>query len=471
MEQQMSRRALLVRGAGALAGASAVAGALGGAARAGALRGLNSTAAVAKRTFTYWYVQASQAQGDWLKKYDFALFDQTHPNLHVDAQLRPNPVIDRLIATALKAGRAPDLIQTPGASYATTYANAGYLLPLDKYIAQHNWKSKILPWALKSGAYRGHYYSVPASYETLVIYYNKTLFKKKGYKIPTNRGELEALCTELAGQGITPFMAGNQEWKPATEWHVSMFLNHYAGPTAIYDALAGKRKWTDPVFVDAIELMASWFQKGWFGGGVDRYFTNRFAPQYADFGAGKAAMDMEGSWGLISMSDYFGAKGHNTNEWDWFPVPPLSSHAPKNLYALATGQTLSINAKAKDPDAVAEYLNWEFSTPERSGQRIADLGDEPYPIHLAPKDFPASTDKRFSRMYSSIGKATAKGTFGYTTWTFWGPKSDVWSYQGMDKVLTKGQSAKAYLSQMQTLMDAERTAKQLPPLIPQGPLK
>jgi hypothetical protein len=85
MEQQMNRRALLVRGAGALAGASAVAGVLGGAARAGALRGLSSTAAVAKRTFTYWYVQASQAQGDWLKKYDFALFDQTHPNMHVDA--------------------------------------------------------------------------------------------------------------------------------------------------------------------------------------------------------------------------------------------------------------------------------------------------------------------------------------------------------------------------------------------------
>lgn len=462
MDHQLDRKKFLAQSGGAVLGMSALGGLAG---RAAARAATGRTAAT---TFDLWYTTQSNAQDVWLKKNDFALFNRTHPNVQINAVKRPLDSIDRVIATALKAGQGPDVVQTPGASYAATYATAGYLAPLDDYVKQYRWNSKLLTWALQSGKLNGHIYSVPFSYETIVIYYNKTLFAQKGYKVPQNRADLEALCTELSGQGITPFMAGSAEWKPATEWFVTVFLNHGAGPEAVYEALSGKRKWTDPVFVDAITLLADWFKKGWFGGGVSRYFTNRFAPQYASLGSGKSAMDMEGSWALGGMSDNFGKKAGNRNDWDWFPIPPLSSHAPKNLYCLATGGTYSINAKSKVADAAATYLDWEFSTPKRSGQAVADIGNEPYPLHLKPADFPKSTDKRILRMYAEIAKSTAGGKFGYTTWTYWGPKSDVWSYQGMDRVLTGSMSAKDYLAQMQRFMDVERAKKQLPPLIAQG---
>ena len=454
----VSRRTLLQRGAAGLVGAATLPGVLSAAAYA---------RPSADRSFSYWYAVTSAKQEDWLKK-DFATYEKANPDVSIDAAKRPLDSIDRLIATSLKASRGPDLIGTPGASYVATYADAGYLRSLDDYVKRYGWKDKLLPWALRSGEFGGHLYSVPTSYETMVIYYNKKLFADRGIKIPTTRQQLEALCQDLAADGITPFMAGSAEWRPATEWFVSVFLNHYAGPQAVYEGLSGKRPWTDPVFVDAITLMRDWFKKGWFGGGVDRYFSNRFPPQYANLGSGKAAMDLEGSWALTSMQDYFGPKAGNDADWDWFPVPPLSTHAPKRLYTLATGGTYSVNAKAEDPADIGAYLDWLFSTPKRVAQGVAEINNEPLPIHLKASDFPASTDKRVLRMYADIGKATGDGVFGYTTWTFWGPKSDVWSYQGMDKVLTGSQSPTDYLRRMTDLMKVELKQKKLPPLIPQG---
>ena len=210
-----------------------------------------------------------------------------------------------------------------------------------------------------------------------MIYYNKTLFAEKKLSIPRSRAELEALATELKASGITPFMAGNAEFKPATEWFVTMALNNYAGPDALHDALAGKKSFTDPIFVDAITMVNDWFQKGWFGGGVSRYFSNRFASQYASLAKGNSAMDMEGSWALTQWGDYFGKKAGNKNDWDWFPIPPLRKGVPAKLYTLATGGTYSVNAKSKNPDAVVQYLDWLYSTPKRVAEQVAATNDEP----------------------------------------------------------------------------------------------
>ena len=46
---------------------------------------------------------------------------------------------------------------------------------------------------------------------------------------------------------MMPVAAGNAEWKAATEWHVTVFLNHGAGPDNVYKALSGELRWSDPV--------------------------------------------------------------------------------------------------------------------------------------------------------------------------------------------------------------------------------
>ena len=62
--------------------------------------------------------------------------------------------------------------------------------------------------------------------------------------------------------GIQPITAGNAGWRGVNEWFVTMFWNHYSGPDALYQALTGQIPWTDPVFVEPLQILQKWFQNG-----------------------------------------------------------------------------------------------------------------------------------------------------------------------------------------------------------------
>lgn len=415
---------------------------------------------------TYWYGLDDGAHRTYMKAHDVDAFNKANPGINVDISFKPEADVDRLIQIALSSGKGPDIVPTPGPSYALQYINSNLFLDLDAYAQQYNWKNNVLGWALDAGRVHGKLYSLPGSYQTLIIYYNKTLFAQKGWTVPTNRAELEALATEAMSQGIMPFMAGNADSRGASEWYTTMFFNHYAGPDAVYQALTGQIPWTDPVFVDAITLLRSYFAKGWFGGGIKQYFTNTFSSLDSAFAKGKAAMDVEGSWAFANWPSYFGP-GNSGMDYDWFPIPPLRDGVPQNLYTLGIGYTLSIKADSKVADAAAKYLNWLYSTPQRAGQELADINFPPPPIPLDPTDFPAKVDPRIKRHYLALDQASAQGTFGYTTWTFWPPKSDVIAYDSLDKVLSGDLTPAQFCAQMNDTFKQELTQGVVPP-IPKG---
>lgn len=436
MSDTFTRRTALARGGQAALALSAAGGLIAG---CGPTSGEEAAPGPKKGTkgdasgeFTFWYTTVSAREKTYTANDLVGTFEKQYPKIKIDLVYKNSETIARLTRTALQAQRGPDLITSSGAADAAAYADARFLLPLDEYAKAYGWDKKILPWALDTGRFAGKLYVVPEDYETLLIYYNKTLFEEKGWKPPTNRAELEALATEIEGDGILPFMAGNADWRPATEWFVTVFLNSFAGPKPVSEALKGERKWTDPVFVEAISLMNDYFQRGWFGGSVRRYFTNRFNPQYAQMADKKIAMDMEGSWAFPQLNDFF---DKSDSEYDWFAVPNLSDEAPAGTFPLAIGSTLAINANAKSPDAVAQYLNWLYSDPKRTAAGVAKADVAPLPVNLEESDFPRNVDPRQARLYAGLNEATERGAVGYATWAFWPPRSNSYLYEEMEKVL------------------------------------
>jgi len=417
-------------------------------------------------TVNYWYGVDDGNQRSYMKTHDVDAFNKANPDINVNISFKPSSDVDRLIQIALSSGKGPDIVPTPGPAYALQYINANLLLDLDTYAKNYHWQNKISSWALDAGRVHNKLYSLPGSYQTLVVFYNKTLFQQKGWKPPTNRAELEALAQEAQGQGIMPFIAGNADSRPSSEWFTTMFLNHYAGPDAVYQALTGQLPWTDPVFVDAITLLRQYFQKGWFGGGIKQYFTNKFDTLDSAFAKGKAAMDVEGSWAFSNWTSYFG-KEHSGMEYDWFPIPPLREGVPSNLFALGIGYTLSIKASSKVADASAKYLDWLYSTPQRATQELAAINYPPPPVPLNVSDFPSSVDQRVKSHYLALYQAASQGNFGYTTWTFWPAKSEVIAYDSLDKVLSGDLTPAQFCAQMNETFQKERAQGVVPP-IPKG---
>ena len=361
--------------------------------------------------------------------------------------------------TALAGGAGPDVVGTPGPSFAVELAKAGQLLPLDQFAQSEGWAESFVPWALDLGKVNGQLYSMPGEVETLVLYYNKTLFEEKGYALPKTMDELMALAEQIEADGLIPFGHGNAEWRPANEWFVGEFLNHIAGPDRVYQALTGEIRWDDPAFVQAIDALTTMQQNGWFMGGLDRYYTATFDDFHAAFGDGKAAMNIEGTWFMQDVTQYFGEEAGNENDWGWVPMPSTDG---RPVYDLGIGSTLSINKNAKDPAAVAKYLTHLYS-PAIQAALLTECGLAPAPVDI-PADLLTGLDQRHAQIVGDLNRASTENDYGYTTWTFWPPKAETYLIENIEKVWAGDMTSQEYLAGMQQIFDEERAAGDVPPL-------
>lgn len=363
------------------------------------------------------------------------------------------PALWDAIRTALAGGAGPDIVGTPGPSFVFELARAGKLLPLDEFAEEFGWSQYIFGWALDLGRVGGTLYSIPDEIEAMVLYYNKTLFEERGWELPTTMDELVALAAQIQAEGVIPFAHSNSEWRPANEWFVGEFLNQVAGPEKVYEALIGERPWTDPEFVRAIELLNRMQQEGWFMGGLDRYYTVTFDEKLTLFGDGQAAMNIEGTWLMATIGDFFGEEAGNHNEWDVMPVPSSTGEV---YFSIGLGHTFSINRNSANPRAAAEFLTY-FYTPETQGRRVVECGGNPSPINLGVEVLEGA-DPRQVRIIEEMTEAFEANNYGYTTWTFWPPRSNVYIWEEIERVWAGRMTAEQYLAGLQRIFDEEMAA-------------
>lgn len=453
MTTELNRRRFLQ-----LTGAAGAAVAGGG--LLSACAGSGSSGTTAGQTDFWTSFNDTQTQNYFQKNFIDA-YNKTNPAAKAVLTVKPSNNFDQLIQTAVASGRGPDIITTSGPAQVLPYVKSGNMLALDPYIAKYGWPNTFIPWALNAGRIGGQLYSLPQTYETMAVFYNPATFAQHGWTAPTTRAEFEAICADAAGKGIMAVGAGNADWNAASEWHVTWVWNSFAGPQAIYEALTGKIKWTDPVFVDAIAMLQGWFNKGWFGGSTNNYFTNKFATLYQKLAAGQSAMQVSGSWSFTEIPPYFGSAAGNTATWDWAPLPSTNSGVPAGVFPLSIGNTLSINKSTKDADAAAEFLNYISTDPTRQLDALAAVAQEPSPIVLTSSEFPASVDPRMKRQYLELSSTK---NYGYTTWTFWPAKTDTYIYTDINKVFTGQLSPKDFCAGVDAAFQPEFKAGAVPPV-------
>lgn len=383
---------------------------------------------------------------------------ETYDNSDVEVEVELKTDWDSLTKTAVAGGGGPDIIMTPGITYTVEYAKAGALAPLDDYADEYGWADTISPWAMEAGVHDDSLYSLQSELETIILWYNKTVFDELGLTPPTTTAELEEVADALDAAGVIPFASGNAEWKGVNEWSVSGLFNGLAGADEVHAALSGEASFTGDGFVESIELIDKWQQDGYFAGGLDRYYTNTFDQYLAGFGAGEAGMNIEGSWRFSNIDSFFAPA---ENEWDWVPFPTEDG---SELYSIGTGSSWAINNASENKDAAADVLDHIFD-PETQAQLAVDCGFAPGPVSL-DESMLEGLDPRQARLYASVAEAAADGNYGYLTWAFFGPKTDKFLYEEIEKVWAGSLSVDDYLAGVQALNEEERDSGDLPPLPP-----
>lgn len=392
-------------------------------------------------------------------KYFQAKFADTYPGPgKPQILMKSTDTIDKLIQTSLAAGSGPSLVHTPGPSTnVPEYAKAGYLEPLDDWASKFTWRDKFAPWALEASTINGKLMSLPTQYESMIFIYVPEVLQKAGLAVPTTQGEFEEFCTEAKAKGMIPLAAGNADWKGANEWYVGVWLNSGAGPEAVYSALRRETKWTDPVFVSALTNLATYCKQGWFSGSVNNYFTTKFPSIYSQLSSGKAAAYISGSWEFANLPSYF---KDDPKAWDWAVIPSLGNGVPGGIFELAIGQSVAINAKARDLYDSVSFLNYISTTKSLIVDSIADVNFEPTPIQLTSADFGTKVDSRVARFYTQYSSAT---NVGYTTWTFWPQRTETYIIDYWEKVITGQLSVADYCKGIDDQFAQDYAAGAVPP--------
>jgi raffinose/stachyose/melibiose transport system substrate-binding protein len=412
-----------------------------------------------QKPVTFWYESASPENQDNLKNLLIDPFNAAHPEDLLSIDFRGSD-LDKQLRVAMLAGTGPDVVFTAGPSYVAAMAQAGQLLPLDDYAKKYGWNDNLLPLFLELGKYNGKLYALAKTYETLGLFYNKTLFNTNGWKAPTTIAEFEALADEMKAKGLTPFGAGNADWRPANEHYVSIILNSVAGPENVYKALTGAIPWTDPAFVAAIDKLAEWWNKGYFG---DNYFSLTLEQAFAQVATGQAGMAPTGTWNFTNIPTYF----PQNNAEPGFVGFPSAKGDP--IYPLGIGSTLSINAKSDNADGAAAVLDYIFKDDFYSKMNSAWQGEWNLPLKdLSNVKLSDNVLPLYSEVMKNLSAAVSAGKYGYTTWTFLPPATDTYLVSGMEEVWLKKISSADFLKKLDETFKSEKDAGKAPAIPPRA---
>jgi len=438
----------------ATAGVAAGAGSLGTIARAARIEARDLAASSVTLTWDIEFTDAADQQA--VSQFIIKPYQQLHPNVNIVYQ--PTTNLDKLMQTQFAAGAGPDIYDQSGPSFMPPYIQNGDALDLEPYAKKYGWRQKLSTFALQSSLYQGKLYYLPTEFETMHLWYNKTLMDKYGWKLPTNFTELLTVCAAIKAKGLIPFVTGMNGWLGCWDWWYSYFLNAYLGTKKLYKVLIGEVPWTDPDIATAFQMMKQLWDAG--------YIMNKQADaisgteSWAIWGQQKGVFRMEGTWGFSPGLVYANAKNF---EWGIAPLPvwkPGVDYAPP----VGIGEVNGINPKSKNIDVAADFYDFAFFRNRAQILKwLPKLSSIFTPtLKWNASDFGSSFDPRLASVLIATSKAMAAGTAGYLSWTAWPAKTEAYMWSNFDSILYGKQTIPDYLKKVQSIFQGEKAAGALP---------
>jgi len=223
------------------------------------------------------------------------------------------------------------------------FASKEVLVPLDDYMAKDGVKtSDFIPSLINAFTYQGKVYGIPKDFNTLGLFYNKTMFKDAGLAEPTDKwtwDDLKNAAKALTKKDQKIFGFGT----PADPGRFPVFVFQDGG-TIMKDDFSDTTL-DSPEAIDAATFYTS-FRKEGIGAipsdiGVDWQGTG--------FGKGQLAMVYEGGWLIPYLKDQFPTLEYGV------VTPPAG---PKGKGNLVFTVAYSISKNSKHPDAAWKVVNF-----------------------------------------------------------------------------------------------------------------
>ena len=285
---------------------------------------------------------------------------------HVKIQFKPTNPSDynATLRLQLDSGTGPDLM------YARSYAtgqelfDAGYFADCTDIpgLMTNFTATNLAPWQTSDGKM----FAVPFAAVSHAVYYNKDIFAKEGFSIPTTWEEFLQLCATLKTKGYTPLANGlADEWDILECFFLGMLPNYIGGATERVKYENGEKKLNDENFIKAYQAMAD----------VAQYCPVGFeSVTYNDsqilFNTQRAVMFVDGSWTTGVYADA-------TFNWGIFAIPaPVGN---ETIICFHPDMAITMNTGSPYQEEAQSFLFW-LCTEDGATKASANLPTGYFPM-------------------------------------------------------------------------------------------
>ncbi len=382
---------------------------------------------------------------------DTPLFNKKWPDAKITYSATQQ--VATTIKPRLNSGDAPDMINNSGADLMDFGAivKAGQAADLTDLfaapsldIAGKTVADTLVPGAIQQGTYDGKPFAVNYSFTVFGIWYNKKLFDKNSWTVPTTWADFTALCDKIKAAGITPFgFAGAN----ASYYMVRAIMTSAAkiGTEQVLKDIDNLKPgaWTNDAVMKSAqawgEIGTKYIDKSFLG----LKHTQVQLQQDQD----KLAMYPCGSW-LENEQSKDTPAGFEYAVMA-FPSVTTSDQLPATAINAAAGEIYFAAAKAKNPQGGKEYLRTMLS--KQAALEFTKLTKSLTVVSGAADGLTISPG--LTSANDILGKAGKDVFMGYLFDT-WYKKLDDASREAANQLMFKGGDAKKFCDTMEAASQA-----------------
>ncbi|MCY1152798.1 MAG: extracellular solute-binding protein [Sphaerochaetaceae bacterium] len=275
-----------------------------------------------------------------------SMFEEKYPNISVTYRPYKTEEYQTVLAANFKGGTAADVIHLRAYGNFEQFAKPGYLLPLteENVPGLANFDSTSL--AGGTSIYDNKVYGVPYASQSLVIYYNKDIYKDLGLSEPETWNEYINNLKALKAAGITPISNGTY-----TGWMDEVLVGLVGSgvyKNAFFDEVtSGETDFTDPRYVAALDRVNSltpYFPEG--------FESIDYVAQQMLFINGMAGHFMGGIW----EASYFLSQNEDLN-LGMFVCPPDEKGGDRYIAFYMDG-SYGVNKTSTHQEEALEFVNF-----------------------------------------------------------------------------------------------------------------
>jgi raffinose/stachyose/melibiose transport system substrate-binding protein len=277
-------------------------------------------------------------------------FENENPGIKIKQNIVPDPTT--VLQSRIASGDTPDIF--------TDWPNGSFVLRVKNGVVAEltgdSYLSNAQDQARELFKIDGKEYSLPLSYNTVGVLYNKGIFEKLNLTIPKTFDELLAVAEKIKANDITPFIVEGKEVESILrEWYTLLpsmsDYDQFVKDTAAGNLNIDQRKDNLDKISNKFTKLVSFAQNDVMGTGSDQARN--------DFAAEKAAMLITGSWVIPVVK--------SSNPELSFAMFPMPGDTEDSTFASAfPGDfALHISSTTKHPEEARKFLQF-MSSPENA---------------------------------------------------------------------------------------------------------